>query len=169
MKKLFLLVTPFVLATVSVAQTTTQAPVCKNCLSPHSAPVYQEETAIEMHPIDPKEVHQEIFNSLEEKAAEGKQLSQQEQTFLRLHMYIRAFLQTGKETNILSKDYTQADVLDAMVQAKVSEETVSDPELYVAEEFLQYMREHCYVQNLSADFSDALTPTFIAKVLRILQ
>ena len=94
---------------------------------------------------------------------------QNQQALEKLNSYVQAILQTGKETMYFSKDYTATDVLEAMLQAHESEEIVGDPEIYVAEEFLQYMREHFYTQTPADNFSDAFTPNFIAKVLRILK
>lgn len=165
MKKIFLLFAPFVLVSAVTAQTTppTQdyAQKIERAAAKASKGVFQA-TKLE------RKIERIAFVSAEvtKNAVENVQ---EQQDLNKLKSYVNAILQTGKETKRFSKKYTDMDVLSAMVQAKNSEEEPSEPEIYAAEEFLQYMREHYYTQNPSYKFPNAFTPTFMAKVLRILQ
>lgn len=158
MKKIFLLFAPLILVSAVTAQTNTRptqdyAQKIERAAAKASKGVFQA-------------------TKLERKAEVTKNAVenvQEQQDLNKLKSYVNAILQTGKETKRFSKKYTDMDVLSAMVQAKNSEEEPSEPEIYAAEEFLQYMREHYYTQNPSYKFPNAFTPTFMAKVLRILQ
>lgn len=161
MKKLFLLITPFLLAATAMAQT--QKWELKK--------VELESHAAEMAAKFAEHVKENAKGQLEIErvTVDTVRDAAEEQALHKMNSYVQAILNTGKETQRFSREYNAKDVLNALFEAHASDEEVAEPEIYAAEEFLQYMREHFFTQNPSQDFPDAFTPTFMAKVLRILK
>lgn len=143
MKKSLLLVLSLVASTAVMAQTNTTTDSAASKQEPQKQ-------------LEVKKISQTTIDAAGQKALD------------RLNFYVQIILTAGNETKQFSKEYTSMDVLDAMLQAKESKEEPGDPETYVAEEFLQYIHNN-YPQNPPYDFPDAFTPSFIAKVLRILK
>lgn len=164
MKKIFLL------SLLIVGVTTVRAQV------PEEHPLGVPAIVIEAKHIDlPEKIvfTDEIATNFYEKL-NANQLTEEEKNKIvnKAHFYLTTFLNIGIQQGVIPENCTEKDLFKAFFEARASEKSGEEEflgDVYHAEEFLQKLKEN-YPQNPPYPFpKELLTPSFVARVLNILQ